>query len=185
MKKQVLFVFGVLAVAGLAVAQAPEGRGRMQRGPRGPNGRLDPAMVKQELGLNEQQVGELQKLRMEQRKAAIRRRADTQLARLGLRELMQAPTVDEKALQAKVKELADLHAAGIRARVDMGLALRKILTPEQQQKMKQLLMERGRRGPGDDGPGRFQRGPRGRRPGPPPGDDEDDDSGPLTRPDGQ
>ena len=181
MKKQVLLAVGVLAGVGLAFAAASQ---EPQRGPRppGPPGPADPARMKQELGLSDQQVSQLQKLRMDGRKAAIRRRADTELARLGLQEIMQAQSVDEKALQARIKELSDLQAANLRARVDAQLALRKILTPEQQEKLKQLRAERPRGG--DDGPQgpRFERGPRPRRPGPGRGDRDDDGGAPLTRP---
>lgn len=180
MKKQVLLAVGVLATVGLAFAAASQ---EPQRGPRPPRppSPADPARMKQELGLSDQQVSQLQKLRTDGRKAAIRRRADTELARLGLQEIMQSQSVDEKALQTRIKELADLHAANLRAHVDAQLALRKILTAEQQEKLKQLRAERPRGG--DDGPPdpRQERGPRPRRPGP--GRDRDDEGrAPLTRP---
>lgn len=172
MKKQVLILVGFLATAGQAFAQAPEAPPGAPRGPRPP---LDRAAVKRELGLNDEQMGQLQKLRMDQRKAAIRRRADVQLARLSLQELMQAPTVDEKAVQARVKELADLQAGALRARIDGALALRKILTPEQIEKLRQLRPERAWRNPGGRGGPGPGRGLRGRGPVPPPGADEQDE----------
>jgi Spy/CpxP family protein refolding chaperone len=141
--------------------------------------------MKQELGLSDQQLGQLQKLRLESRKSGIRRRADTQLARLNLREQLQAQSVDEKAVQARVKELSDLQAANLRARVDARLAMRKILTPEQQAKLRQLRAERPRmreRLDGQQGPP--ERAPRPPRPGPRRGGGGDGDGrDALTGPD--
>ncbi len=98
-------------------------------------------------------------------KQAIRQRADLAIARLELEELMTAPVVDQKAIDAKVAAISGLEAAGLKARTDQRLALRKMLSPEQQEKMKQLMREN--RGP------RPARSGRERRPGgpgqPPPG----------------
>lgn len=173
MKKQVPFFLGVVLMAGAAAAQPVEPPEPGDRGPR-PGRGGDPAMLKQELGLNDQQVGELRKLQLEQRKAAIRRRADTELAQIGLQEQLQAPTPDDKVVQARIKELADLHAAGLRARVDAQLALRKILTPDQQEKLRQLRADRRRPGFDRPRPRGLERGPRGLRPGGRPGEPEPD-----------
>ena len=97
----------------------------------------------------------MRRLWADRRKQAIRQRADLAIARLELEELVDAPVVDRKAIDAKVKAVADLQAAQLEARTEERLALRRILTPEQQQKMKQLARERraergrGRRGPGE------------------------------------
>jgi Spy/CpxP family protein refolding chaperone len=166
MRKQFLFLLGILATTGLAVAQQrpPAREPRSGRG-------LDPSTLKQELGLRDQQVSQLRKLQLDNRKAAIRRHADTQLARLALRELMDSSTVDEKVLQARIKELSELHAAQLRARADAQLAVRKILDTDQREKLAQLRAQRPRPrfdGDQDQGPGR---GPRGPRPRPRRGDD--------------
>jgi Spy/CpxP family protein refolding chaperone len=83
---------------------------------------------------------------------------------------MDAATVDEKAVAAKVKAISDLEGAALQARTSQQLAMRRLLTPEQQEKMKQLAPRgRGDRGPR---PGRTwrQRQPgRGDAPSPEPG----------------
>jgi Spy/CpxP family protein refolding chaperone len=91
--------------------------------------------------LSADQAAQLEKIRGEARKQAIRQRADLAVARLELEELMKATTVDEKAVAAKVKAISDLEAAGLKARVDERLAMRRILSPEQQEKMRQLMRE--------------------------------------------
>ena len=134
----------------------------------GREGRPDFATLQAELGLTAEQAAQMQKARADGRKQAIRQRADLAIARLELEELMGAPVVDQKAIDAKVAAISGLEAAGLKARTDQRLALRKMLSPEQQEKMKQLMREnRGPRGPR---PARSGREGRPGSPGqPPPG----------------
>jgi len=148
MTKQVAVVMGLLAVTGIAAvafSNAPEAsEPGMQR-------------VKEALNLSAEQTAQLRKVFVEQRKAAIRRQADLKIARIELRELLTAPTVDERAIATKVKELSDLQAAAVKTRVDRMLAIRKVLSADQLEKLKQLRMQHrgwGRRHPGErPGPG--------------------------------
>jgi Spy/CpxP family protein refolding chaperone len=135
---RLLAVVGVLAVAGTVAVATAQDRPRRQGWP-------DAAALEKELGLSAEQAAQLKKLRVEGRKQAIRHRADLAIARLELRELMDAATVDEKAVAAKVKAISDLQAAALQARTSERLAMRRVLTPEQQAKMKQLA-PRGRAG---------------------------------------
>lgn len=129
-----------------------------QEGPRRP-WRADGAALEKDLGLSADQAAQLKKQRAEGRKQAIRQRADLAIARLELQELMDAATVDEKAVAAKVKAISDLQAAALLARTNERLAMRRLLTPEQQEKLRQLA-PRGR-------PGRMGRPGRAGRPGRP------------------
>lgn len=137
MNRQTLAIVGLLGV-GAATAWAAAGE-------RGRAGRFGPERVKEELGLSEAQASQLRKLWMDGRKARIRRHADVAIARLELDELLEAPQVDERAVSAKTKDLADLEAGALRSRVEARLAVRKALTPEQHDKLKSLMRER--RGP--------------------------------------
>jgi Spy/CpxP family protein refolding chaperone len=153
MRVQVLTAVGALVVAGTAVAVTAQERPRGDRRP-------DRAAIQAELGLSAEQAAQLKKLRIEGRKQAIRQRADLAVARLELAELMDAPTVDEKAVAAKVKAISDLQGAVLKARTDERLAMRRLLSPEQQEKMKQL-MQRNRQDRGS----RPERARRHRQPG--------------------
>jgi Spy/CpxP family protein refolding chaperone len=164
MSRQLLLAVGILAAGGAALAALPE----PEPMPQGPSlGRMQ-----KEIGLTDAQAGQLRKLWSDERKANIRRRADMAIARLEMAELLDAPSIDEKAVNAKLKELSDLQAGALRARVDAQLALRKVVTPEQLQKLRALREERRsavRPGPGGRGERPPQReGPRG---GEPQGDD--------------
>jgi Spy/CpxP family protein refolding chaperone len=183
MRIYALAAVGALAMAGVALAAAPEpqaARGRLARHP-------DMEAMQREVGLSPEQAAQLSKMWSEQRKQSIRQRADTAIARMELEELLSAPTVDEKAVAMKVKALSDLHAAALKARIDHRLAVRRILSPEQQEKMKQLMRERFRdRGQGRERAWRRQRPGRGSTMAPPPGGpggpDSDDDGDPDAPP---
>ncbi len=168
MSRQLLLAVGVLAAGGAALAALPD----PDPAPAGPN----VVRIQKELGLSDTQASQLKKLWSDQRKANIRRRADMAIARMEVEELLEAPTVDEKALNLKVKELSDMQGGALRSRVDAHLALRKLVTPEQLEKLRALRHE-GRRGRPTP-PGRGERPPRpGGQPG---GDEEQDDPGVQT-----
>jgi len=157
MRMQLLAVAGVLAVGGTVLAATAQERPRRA-------GRPDLAALRSELGLSAEQAAELKKLHAEGRKQAIRGRADLAIARLELAELMDAPVVDQKAVDAKVKAVSDLQGAALKARTDQRLAMRRLLSPEQQEKMKRLMRES--RAPREPRPARAWRGRRGGTPGP-------------------
>ncbi len=181
MRFQRLAVAGTLVAAGAVAVWAQEpGPGRRGEW----TGRPDPARLQAELGLTADQAAQLKKLRDDGRKQAIRQRADLSIARIELEEAMDASTVDEKLVAARVKAVSDLEASALQARTNQRLAMRRVLTPEQQEKMKQLKrqgrMERatqrqGRRSgrPGAPGP----RPPAG--PGGPSADETDELAEPL------
>lgn len=134
MRKQVLVA---MTVAGLGASPAFADEEKAARPRRG---------LVQELDLSEQQSGELARLRAQGRKEAIRRRADIQIARQELRELLTAPELDQKAVSAQVQKLSALHAAGVQARADGLLAMRRVLTPEQLTTLSHLPPRRPHRG---------------------------------------
>jgi Spy/CpxP family protein refolding chaperone len=172
MKKQLLALAALVAVTGVALAAAPEGP--KPEGPRKER-RLEKAHLKEALGLTDAQVADLKKVRSEQQKKKIRQQADAKIARLELRDLLLAPTVDEKAVRAKAKQVADLQAAAANDRVEAMLALRKVVSAEQADKLMKMHQHRrqghgqrrqlghgprGPRGPQGPGPARHPRGPR-------------------------
>ncbi len=132
MKTLVLTTMAAVILGGTAAVAAAQPMER-ERG-----GRPDLATLQRELGLSDEQATQLRGIWGEGRKAAIRRHADLAIARMDLEEALEAPTVDEKLVASRVRAVSDLQAAAIKARVDQRLALRKVLTPEQQQKMRSM-----------------------------------------------
>jgi Spy/CpxP family protein refolding chaperone len=177
MRVQLWVATGCLVAAGAVLAVAQE------RGPARRGGRPDAAALQAELGLSAEQATQMKKMWADGRKQAIRQRADVAIARIELEELMDAPVVDQKAIDAKVKAMSDLQAASLKARTDQRLAMRRLLSPEQQEKMKQLMhrnrAERGPRPAGDwrgrqPGHGSGMTGMTPPGPGGPLSEDEDD-----------
>lgn len=153
----VLLASGAVALGAQSAPQpvpTPQPQPRMeQRGPRagmvGPEGVVAPRQrLLQALGLNETQMASIEKLMLEQRKAAIRQRADRRIARMELQELMRADTLDQKAIDAKIRQVTELQASALRARVDQRLAMQKILTPEQFKQWQQMRGPFGERAMG-------------------------------------
>jgi Spy/CpxP family protein refolding chaperone len=132
MRIKVLAVVAAVTLGAVALAAAQSGA----RAGRGMG--VNPAVLQSELGLSDEQAAQIRRLVTDARKAEIRRRADMQIARIELEDMLSAPTVDEAAIAAHAKALGDMEAATLRARIESRLAVRRVLTAEQYQKMQQL-----------------------------------------------
>ena len=112
-----------------------------------------------ELGLSPAQVDTLRKLMIDSERAAIKRKADVQLARLDLRTLMMPDPTDPNKprdlskIEAKVREIEKLRADGSIARIRSMEQSRQTLTPEQREKLRAMFTARWQRGPQGPRPG--------------------------------
>ncbi|MGH7366940.1 MAG: Spy/CpxP family protein refolding chaperone [Candidatus Rokuibacteriota bacterium] len=103
-----------------------------------------------ELALTPVQVDSLRKLGTDARRDAIKRHADRRLAELDLRGLMAPDAADPNkprdlaTIEAKVRELEKLRADGRMARIQGLEQSRQTLTPEQRDKLRSLLSQRGK-----------------------------------------
>ena len=138
----------VLALAaGTAWSQGPGGQrqgpgfGHHGGGMRGLSLLAHPG-VQEKLGLTPEQVGQLRGLFFEGARAGIRQRAELQVRRLELEELLQAEEPDRGAIEAKLGELSGAWHGLMAQRVEQRLALREILTPEQRQQIRTLRRQR-------------------------------------------
>jgi Spy/CpxP family protein refolding chaperone len=118
--------------------------------------------MRERLGITPEQATKIQDETFEFRKARIRNRADVELKRVELENLMRAETPDRAAIDKKLDELAAARLVQAKTAVHYHLAMRDVLTPEQRQKLRAMFAERGRgfQGPSQGPP----RGPRGPRP---------------------
>jgi Spy/CpxP family protein refolding chaperone len=140
----------VAAVATLAVLIGAELSAQEPRRERRPG----LVALQEEIGLSDAQMADLRRIHTEGRKAAIRRNADLRIARMELDELLGAATVDEAKIAARVKAIGELQSAAFKERTETRLAVRRLVTAEQYQKMQQLkrgamrarLARPGRRG---------------------------------------
>jgi len=118
---------------------APGQMGPMtQRGPMKP--RRD---IKAELGLTDVQQADIRKAMETAQRDRLRKSTDLKIAGLDLRSLLRADKVDEKAIAAKVAEAQAAQGALLKLRVDTALAMKRILTPEQQKKFAEIRREQG------------------------------------------
>ena len=122
-------------------------------------GWAEPAFEEDGLSLTDEQKEKMRALRQEFRKERVRARADLRVQRMELTELMRAENPDRAAIARKLKENSEARNTQALATFDHRQAMRSILTPEQQDKIKEMRKgRRGRRGIGRQG----RRGRRGR-----------------------
>jgi len=122
-------VVSVMALSAVAVGAAAGGASRREQ-------------FQEKLGLTDTQMTQLHKLRTEQQEKAIRRRADLRVARLEMRNLLAAPTVDEQAVRAKAQQVGELLIAAARDLAEAGLALRRIVSADQAEKLLEMREHR-------------------------------------------
>jgi Spy/CpxP family protein refolding chaperone len=129
---------GMMPGCGMMQGRGMMGRGMMRGEMMGRHQHMM-HMCLQHLDLDAKQKQEIEGIRMATMKKVIRKRADMQIARLELRDLLSKDPVDMKAVAAKVKEIeglrADIHLALITARVEV----KSKLTPQQRQKMMDMM----------------------------------------------
>jgi len=171
MKRFSLMALAMLAIAGAAMAQPPQG-GMMKH-----REMMKERMGKsplEELGLSDAQKAQIHQALLDTRKKNIDVEAKLKLAGIELHELMRVETPDQAKINAKISEVSKLRETLMRNGIETKLAVHKILTPEQRKKMQELrgsMFGRGRHGARPfGGPGMMHRGG-----GFGPGDDDDDD----------
>lgn len=120
----------------------------LQAQPRGhaPADRDRPQMrrnIIEELGLTDEQKEKIRQIRVQAHKQRIEQRAKMQLARIELRELVQAGNPDQKLLDAKIAEVSKLQETALRNRIATHLEVQKVFTAEQRKKAQELRPFRG------------------------------------------
>jgi Spy/CpxP family protein refolding chaperone len=169
--------FGAQGERGFGGEGRPEGFGghRMMMGGHGGRGfgggrgllrMADNPRVRAYLNLTDQQVTSLHQISVESEKTSIRTRADLELRRIELQELLRADNPDHDAVMRKVQEVSDLRGQMAKQHMETLFTARNVLTPEQITKVKTFMEGGGRGGPGGERPTEHRGGP-GRRPGAP------------------
>lgn len=118
----------VLTLAACTLAFAQQGAGQrvvVEKRVRGPE-KMD-----QLLNLTDEQEAKVEKLRGEMQRAMVQNRSRIQIARIDLRELMDADTPDRGAIEKKLKEISDLQVKQRMAMFDHHAEVEKLLTPDQ------------------------------------------------------
>ena len=120
-----------------------------QAGHMGPMGQMGPMKarrdIKTELGLTDVQQADIRKAMEAAHRDRLRKTTDLKIANLDLKSLLRAEKIDEKAIAAKLAEAQAAQGALLKLRVDSALAMKRVLTPEQQKKLTELRAENGPR----------------------------------------
>lgn len=114
--------------------------------------------IRRQVGITDEQAAKIRQQVSEFRKSEIRDRADLQVKRIDLQDLMAAGKPDRTAIDSKLSEISASQLALDKSSVEFRLDMRDAITPAQREKIRQLMMN-GRRG----GPTPPQAGPQGRR----------------------
>lgn len=130
--------------------------------------------IRKQVGITDDQFAKIRQQESDFRKSEVRERADLEVKRIDLRELLSADKPDRSAIDGKLQEISTAQLALEKSAVDHRLDMRDAITPEQRDKLRQLTRDRWqqhRGGPG--GPqamgrrqGQRQRGGNGPAPAP-------------------
>jgi Spy/CpxP family protein refolding chaperone len=160
----VLAVVLVFSAVGFAYAQDPgmmgEGSG-MEQGMMG-GGMMGGGMMGGEhhllwknlmsLGLDEKQKEAVKDIRNKTMRETIKKRADMQIARLDLKDLLDKEHVDMKAVESKLKTIESLETDILFSHIKAFEEIRATLTPDQRKKFREMMekssMMRGMQGKG-------------------------------------
>lgn len=111
----------------------------------------DLPLLMRKLGLSADQVKKIEALQQKQQKAIAPVRRQLRDKFKELEALLEADEVSMQAVREKVAQIGKLRAELMLKRIETTLALRKILTKAQVEKLKALKKEHRRKGPAAEG----------------------------------
>jgi Spy/CpxP family protein refolding chaperone len=94
-------------------------------------------VIAKEIGLTEAQAKKIDDMATAQRKETIKMNADLKIAKIELQDLFDE-VGNEGAIRKKAAEVSKLQEKIYNARIEHRLAMNKVLTAEQQKKMKSI-----------------------------------------------
>ena len=119
---------------------------------------LNDPNVRQQLGVTADQAAKIRQQESDFRKTEIRNRADLEIKRMDLNELLSADKPDRSAIDSKLQEVGAAQLALEKSAIDYRLTMRDALTPAQRQKLQQMMTQRSQPVPGGNA---APRGPQG------------------------
>jgi Spy/CpxP family protein refolding chaperone len=121
---------------------------------------LNDPSIRQQVGITDEQAATIRKQELDFRKTEIRGRADLEVKRIDLKDLLAADKPDRAAINAKLQEISAAQLSLQKSSIDYRLTMRDAITPAQREKLRQVMRDRWQRG---GGPGRAGRQGGGRR----------------------
>ncbi len=144
MKKLVLLLSVMVLMFGMAISSDAMTKKGMGHGKKGMGhgmemgkGMCDEHMMMEKmaaLGLDDKQKEEVKAVHSRLKKEMIRKKADVEVAKIELRELLSKDTVDLQAAEAKVKQIESLQSDMKMMHIKTHEEVKAKLTPEQRKK---------------------------------------------------
>lgn len=141
----------------------------------GLNGPLDRAMralrdpqIRQQLGISDEQADKLEQEVTNFRKTLIQQRANLEIQRIDLQNLLASESPDKAAVDKKLQEVGAAQLALEKSAVDFAVTLKQEIPPAQREKIRQFLQDRRKQGGGRSQGGAMMMRRGGRRAGPAP-----------------
>jgi len=103
---------------------------------------LNDPNVRQQLGITADQAAKIQQQESDFRKTEIRNRADLQIKRMDLDDLLSADKPDRSAIDSKLQEIGAAQIALEKSAIDDFLTMQNALTPAQRQKLQEIMTQR-------------------------------------------
>jgi Spy/CpxP family protein refolding chaperone len=129
---------------------------------------LDDPAIRQQIGITAEQAATIRQQESDFRKTEIRDRADLEVKRIDLKDLLEADKPDRAAIDSKLGEISAARLALEKSAIGYRLTMRDAISPTQREKLRQWMSNR-RRGGGPAHPGlqgTERRGQRGSAPAP-------------------
>lgn len=100
---------------------------------------LDQKPLLGQLQLNDQQKKQIEQMRIDMERQLVGVRAKAEMARLDMRQLLNAENPDKAAIEKKMNELAQIRVQAGTVRLNQWFEVNKILTAEQQKVWREVL----------------------------------------------
>jgi len=168
MRRRTMWTIGVFALVMALTAGVSYAQGRFGRHHPGAGLHKDGFMFgaierfADEIGLSDDQLDRISSVKTEMEKKIIDLRAEKQKAEIDLRELMRDPKAKGSEVKKVAQKVVDLESQIRLNRIETAIKIRDVLTPEQREKMLEVIKEHRREmrehhrgeGPGEGfGPG--------------------------------
>jgi len=92
-------------------------------------------------GISEEQANKIRDLHFQNQREGIKLSSEMRLKNLEMAELMDSDKPDEGKIRAKAKEISALREKMYMQGVEQGLTMKKLITPEQEQKLRDAMLQ--------------------------------------------
>ncbi|MCD6532039.1 Spy/CpxP family protein refolding chaperone [bacterium] len=147
MRRRTMWAIGVFALIMALTAGVSYAQGRFGRHHPGAGLHKDGFMFgaierfADEIGLSDDQLDRISSIRTEMQKKIIDLRAKKQKAEIDLRDLMRDPKAKSSEIEKVAQKVIDLESQIKLNRIETGLKIRDVLTPEQREKVLEVIRE--------------------------------------------